>query len=102
MTTARETWKNFERRVATILGGVRVPVTGRARGSAPDVAHPAFAIECKYRTRRPALLDEAMRQAKASVRGEQLPIVIVGQKHEDIRRALVVIELGDFADWYGK
>ncbi len=32
-------WKATERRVATVLGGKRVPVSGRGRGDAPDVGH---------------------------------------------------------------
>ncbi len=36
-------WKATERRVAALLGGRRVPVSGRGRGDAPDIAHPWFA-----------------------------------------------------------
>ena len=46
--TARGTWKASERRIAEKLGGKRVPVTGRERGSAPDVEHKLYAIEHKY------------------------------------------------------
>lgn len=31
------TWKNVEMNIARYLGGARVPVTGRTRGSAPDI-----------------------------------------------------------------
>ena len=43
----RNTWKQEERNWATRLGGVRVPVTGRQTGSAPDVQHQRYAIEVK-------------------------------------------------------
>ena len=51
-----ETWKASERRMAAIIGGVRVPVTGRARGSVPDiegasVAGRRLAVEHKYGSR---------------------------------------------------
>ncbi len=29
-------WERTERRIAALLGGTRVPVTGRQRGNAPD------------------------------------------------------------------
>ncbi len=51
-------WKGTERRVAALLGGRRVPVSGRGRGDAPDIAHPWLALEVKDRvTRRAWLLD---------------------------------------------
>lgn len=40
-------WKACERRVAEVLGGVRVPITGRQRGATPDVEHAALSIEVK-------------------------------------------------------
>ena len=44
---SRSRWKQVERDWAEALGGKRVPVTGRARGSAPDVEHPVFSVEVK-------------------------------------------------------
>jgi hypothetical protein len=41
-------WKACERKIAEILGGVRVPVTGRQRGATPDVEHPSLSIEVKF------------------------------------------------------
>lgn len=64
--TARETWKASERRMAEALGGVRVPVTGRMRGSAPDIAHATYAIEHKYGRVMSARMVEAIEQAEAS------------------------------------
>lgn len=64
--TARSTWKASERRFAELLGGVRVPVAGRQRGSAPDIAHEAYAIEHKYGRVMSARMVEAMEQAEAS------------------------------------
>jgi hypothetical protein len=45
-------WKAAERRIATLLGGKRVPVNGR--GDEPDVAHPWLAIEVKHRASLPS------------------------------------------------
>ena len=43
----RSTWKAVERGFAEALGGRRVPVTGRSRGDAPDVAREKWSIEVK-------------------------------------------------------
>jgi hypothetical protein len=61
-------WKACERHVAILLGGERVPVSGRARGDAPDIEHPELSIECKSRRRLPAWLEDVLRQAVAFVR----------------------------------
>lgn len=81
--TARATWKASERRMAALLGGVRVPVTGRERGSAPDIAHEVYAIEHKYgRVMSPRLVT-AVEQAEAAAEqaareGKQLlPLVTI-------------------------
>ncbi len=94
-------WKRTERRVAAMLGGVRVPVTGRARGSAPDIAHPLYALEVKHTGRLPRMIENALRQAEASVRGEQIPVAVIHGAGDDLTRALVVLRLGDFADHFG-
>lgn len=77
-----------------------MPITGRQRGSAPDIAHPRFSIEVKDRESLPAWLHDAMAQAVASIRGEQMPVVILhegGMRHED---DFVVMKLGDFKAVY--
>jgi hypothetical protein len=78
-----------------------VPVSGRARGDAPDVAHPWPSIECKHRRKLPVWLEHVMRQAEASARSGQLPAAVL---HESQRRHvndLVVVRLGDWLDWFG-
>ena len=42
-------WKACERKVAALLGGKRVPVSGRARGHSPDIEHERLSIEVKSR-----------------------------------------------------
>ena len=74
--TARATWKASERRIAAILGGERVPVTGRERGSAPDVEHEVFAIEHKYGKVLSSRFQTAIEQAQAAAEGtDKLPLV---------------------------
>ncbi len=40
-------WKKVEYKVEKMLGGKRVPVSGRARGFKGDVEHPTYFIEVK-------------------------------------------------------
>ncbi len=94
-------WKRTERRVAELLGGERVPVTGRQRGSAPDIQHAFWSPEVKHRKKLPDWLLDALAQAEASKRDDQLPIVILheaGQRHAN---DLVVLRLSDFVDHFG-
>jgi hypothetical protein len=92
-------WKAAERRIATLLGGKRVPVNGRS--DEPDVAHPWLAVEVKHRASLPPWLLSALGQARKGATADQLPIAVVhqaGQRYED---ALVLVRLRDFADWFG-
>ncbi len=89
-------WKACERRIAELLGGQRVPVSGRTRGDCPDIAHERLSIEVKSRKRLPDWLEEALRQAEVSSRDGQMPIAVF---HQDGRRyadCLVVLRLKDF------
>ena len=94
-------WKAVERSVAEKLGGERVPVTGRQRGSAPDVSHGTLSIEVKDRKALPKWISEAMEQAIASQRGDQIPIVVLHEKGMRANDNLVMIRLGDWVDLFG-
>lgn len=94
-------WKRTERKIAAQLGGRRVPVTGRARGDAPDVAHDRLSIEVKHRVALPAWLHTAMSQAEQSVRqAEQLPIVVLHESGQRHAQDFVVLRLADFCAWF--
>ena len=95
------TWKHVERQIASILGGERVPVSGRQRGSAPDIDHEWLSLEVKHRKSLPAWMHDAMRQAEASKRGDQLPAVILHQKQMQYGDSFVLVRLGDFVEWFG-
>jgi hypothetical protein len=100
--TPDKPWKRAEREIARIIGGERVPITGRIRGSAPDVAHEWLSVECKQRRRLPEWLHDAMSQAKASARGDQLPVAILHESGRPYSSALVVLELRHFVDHFGE
>lgn len=95
------TWKSTERKIAERLGGRRVPITGRIRGSAPDIEHEWLSIEVKHRKTLPKWMADAMEQAQASKRGEQLPIVVLHENRQKFDDAYVVIRLEDFLTYFG-
>jgi hypothetical protein len=83
----RSTWKAIERDWAARLGGTRVPVTGRQRGNAPDVAHERFAVEIKTGRVMSPRMQDAVAQAVACARDGQIPLVgitqAVGRGHQN-------------------
>ena len=95
-------WKACERKVAALLGGKRIPVSGRGRGDNPDVHHELLSIEVKSRKTIPAWLEDAMRQAEASAKDGRLPVVVLHQDHRPHTESLVLLRLEDFADYYLK
>ena len=92
-------WKACERKVAALLGGRRIPVSGRGRGDNPDIHHELFSIEVKSRKTIPAWLEDAMRQAEASVKDGRLPVVVLHQDRAPYAESLVVLRLSDFAGY---
>ncbi len=92
-------WKACERRIAELLGGQRIPVTGRQRGDTPDIEHAALSIEVKSRKSLPAWLLKALNQAQAASKdGKKIPVVVLHQDHAPYAHSLVVLKLKDFAD----
>lgn len=90
-------WKACERAVARLLGGERVPVNGRIRGSAPDISHERLSLEVKSRKSVPAWLTEALQQATASSRDGRLPVAVIHEQGGPYADALCVMRLADFA-----
>ena len=74
----RQTWKAIERRVATALGGERVPVNGRHSGGVPDIDHPDLAIEVKATADAlPTRLQKGQEQASRAGRATgRVPVVV--------------------------
>lgn len=95
-------WKSCERRVAELLGGKRVSVSGRTRGDAPDVLHNSLSIEVKSRRRLPAWIEDALQQAEACAEDAQLPIAVLHQDRRLYPKSLVVMRLEDFSNYLGK
>lgn len=93
-------WKRIEREIARILGGRRIPVSGRARGDVADIEHEWLAIECKHRRTLPAWLLSALDQAEAAARPDQLAIVVLHGRGQRYKDSLVLCRLGDFRTWF--
>jgi len=98
---ADKRWKATERRIAALLGGRRVPVSGRGRGDQPDIAHPWLALEVKDRATLPAWLLDALDQAEKSATPAQLPVAVLHRAGDRHDHALIVVRLGAFVDWFG-
>jgi hypothetical protein len=91
-------WKTCERKVAALLGGKRVPVSGRTRGDSPDVRHEHLSIEVKSRQRLPAWIEDAMKQAETCRKEGQFPIAVLHQDGTKYKDALVMIRLSEFVN----
>ncbi len=91
-------WKQAERRIAAILGGRRIPVSGRGRGDNPDIEHPALSVEVKARASFPAWLEDALKQAELSATDGKTPVVVLHQDRRKYPDALVVVRLSEFAE----
>lgn len=88
-------WKQFERRVAKIFGGVRRGPTG---DDGPDILTDAWSIQCKLRKSIPAWLHSALWNAVRGATGEQIGFAVIkrsGRGYTD-DDALVVLRLADF------
>ena len=91
-------WKACERRIAKLLDGRRIPVTGRQRGGTPDIDHAALSIEVKSRKTLPAWLLKAVNQAQAASLDGKTPVVVLHKDRTPYAQALVVLKLEDFAN----
>jgi hypothetical protein len=89
-------WKRTERRIAAILGGRRVPITGRQRGDVPDVSHPLWSVEVKHRQTLPGWLCAAVEQSQAAAMPGQIPIAVIHEHGRPYAAALVVMTLDQF------
>ncbi len=99
----RATWKAAERSLAKLLGGDRIPVTGRHNQETPDLDVADLAVEVKARTKLPQLIKLAMQQAEcAGAKLNKVPIAIFHEKGKRFLDAYVIIRLDWFLKFYEK
>jgi hypothetical protein len=70
-------WKGNERSIASILGGERIPVWGRALFDSPDIKHDRLSIEVKLRRELPRWIRTAPDPASAAKRDRQMRIAVL-------------------------
>lgn len=98
--TVRNTWKGYERRVASDLQGHRVPVTGLDRAGA-DVVTPMFHCQLKLRRALPAWLWAWMDGICRTTPEGKVGILILRTPRQRDTDALVVMRYSDFVDLHG-
>jgi len=91
-------WKQTERRVAAALGGVR---TGNRGTATADIEHDWLAVEIKHTSRPPQRVEAALIQAERAASDGQLPVAIIHTTGKRGSDDLLVMRLGDFAEWFG-
>lgn len=100
--TARSTWKKAEGRVATDLGGRRIPVTGIDRHGA-DVVTPMFHCQIKLRKALPTWLWEWLSGIRADAQPHgKTGLLILKKPRQRDSEGLVVMSYGDFVALHGK
>ena len=94
----RTAWKNLERTTARVLGGKRNCRGDDFGQSLPDVEHPTFSVECKYRKSLPRLLRLGLADA-ARYDSSKPPLLVIKEKYQ--RGAIVVMKMEDFTRLFG-
>lgn len=97
-----DTWKAVELALAKLLGGERVPVTGRTMGYAPDIDHPSMAVEVKHGKSIPKLLTKALAQAVAAQgwyakrgKGDRVPVAIFHPEGARYDESYLIVRIRD-------
>ena len=89
MTDTR--WKRHEREIAALLGGIRLPNSGRGQ---PDVLAGNLAVQVKTTRALLTWLLAAMAQATRDAGAGQLPAVVLSECRQGRKaRRLVVLDL---------
>ncbi len=97
ITIPAKAWKAFERRLATRLGGRRIPVTGERDGA--DIVAGPFVYQAKLRQRMPSYLRDWLRGIVGTVERQATPATgVVVWKAPNARAddAVVALRLKDW------
>ena len=81
-------WKRAERHAARMFGGRRNQRGGDFSQALPDIAHPLFTVEVKYRKHLPRLLRLGLEQARR-YDATKPPLLVLKKRYQ--RGALVVL-----------
>jgi len=92
-------WKRQERQVADILGGIRLPNSGRGQ---PDVRADRLAVQVKTTKALPTWLLDAVAQAERDAAEGELPLVVLNQVSQGkAAKRLIVMDLATLVAWQG-
>jgi len=93
-------WKQQERSVAALLGGIRLPNNGRGQ---PDVRASGLAVQVKTMQQLPRWLTEAVAQATRDADPDELPLVVLCavSRGRKVRR-LLVVDFDTLIAWQGR
>lgn len=96
-------WKQFERRIATLFGGKRRGAyTGTNGNGKTDVIAPGWAIEVKLygRPSYQVMLDACRQAEKNRENPDDIPVAIVKRKGDHDQNALVCMRLDEFQQFF--
>jgi len=95
-----KTWKKSERRIATLLSGRRIPVTGERDGA--DVETPVFCVQVKRRRSFPLWLDVWMSGiCHTARRRNKTGILVLVHPGKHATNSVVCLRMSDFVDLCG-
>lgn len=95
-------WKRYETRVAKILGGERIPVTGKDRADR-DVETPLLYVQTKFRKTIPDWLFEWLDGICLAAKPvDKIGIVVMAQPGMDAGDSVVMMRLRDFEQLHGR
>ncbi len=95
-------WKAFERRLATRLGGRRIPVTGERDGA--DIVAGPFVYQAKLRQRMPSYLWDWLQGIVGAAERQATPasgVVVWKAPNARDDDAVVVLRLKDWEALHG-
>ena len=95
-------WKAFERRLATRLGGRRIPVTGERDGA--DIVAGPFVYQAKLRQRMPSYLRDWLQGIVGAAERQPTPasgVVVWKAPNARDDDAVVVLRLKDWEAFHG-
>ena len=102
MSAPTKTWKHAERKIARMLGLVRVGNTGRnTPDAAADGAHLVAEIKHGRRYRLARWLHDELSKARTKAGPGRIGVVVIHEPGQAYRDSVLVMRLQDYADWYG-
>lgn len=91
-------WKSIERRIARLFGTRRIGT--REGGPAPDWESDWTIGETVCHPIPRWILKELAQAERRPTDRDKLRLLVIHQKGQDLDKALVVMRLGQFRDWY--